>query len=159
MMLSVNLYAKERRGAKLLITKKDGQLIAGELIVVKPTSLLLLNTVGKDVAVDIADIKLIRIVKKSKALLGGGIGLVICIGGAGLIGALVGEGPLEKMSGLAFGYVEFGMFYGPVAALLGAIIGAIAGTDETIQIEGMTDSEIQETLDYLCKKARVINYK
>jgi len=29
MMLSVNLYAKERRGAKLLITKKDWQLIEG----------------------------------------------------------------------------------------------------------------------------------
>jgi hypothetical protein len=35
-MLSANLYAKERRGAKLLITKKDGQLIEGELITVKP---------------------------------------------------------------------------------------------------------------------------
>jgi len=34
-ILSVNLYAKERRGAKLLITKKDGQQIRGELIAVK----------------------------------------------------------------------------------------------------------------------------
>ena len=53
MMLSVNLYAKERRGAKLIITKKDGQQIEGELITVKPNSLLLLNTEGKDVPVDL----------------------------------------------------------------------------------------------------------
>ena len=52
MMLSVNLYAKERRGAKLIITKKDGQLIEGELITVKPSSLLLLNTEGKSLSFD-----------------------------------------------------------------------------------------------------------
>ena len=40
MMLSTNLYAKERRGAKLIVTKKDGQQIRGELITVKPNSLL-----------------------------------------------------------------------------------------------------------------------
>jgi len=57
MMLSASLYAKERRGAKLIITKTDGQQIKGELITVKPKSLLLLNTDGKDVSVGIADIK------------------------------------------------------------------------------------------------------
>ena len=90
-MLSANLYAKERRGAKLIVTKKDGQLIEGELIAVKPNSLLLLDTEGKDVSVGIADIKVITIVKKSKALVGatfgafagGGIGAVV----APLIGA------------------------------------------------------------------------
>jgi hypothetical protein len=45
-ILSVNLYAKERRGVKLIVTKKDGQQTEGELITVKPTSLLLLNTEG-----------------------------------------------------------------------------------------------------------------
>jgi len=63
MMLSVNLYSKERRGAELIITKKDGQQIKGELITVKPNSLLLLDTEGKDVSVDIVDIRIIRIVK------------------------------------------------------------------------------------------------
>lgn len=70
MMLSANLYAKERRGAKLKVTKLNGQLIKGELIAVKPNSLLLLDTEGKDVSVDIEEIKVIRVVKKSKALVG-----------------------------------------------------------------------------------------
>jgi len=85
MMLSVNLYAKERRGAKVVITKTNGQQIRGELITVKPNSLLLLDTEGKDVSVGIGDIKVITIVKKSKALVGatfrsfagGGIGAVV----------------------------------------------------------------------------------
>jgi len=32
MMLSANLYAKEKRGATLIITKTDGQRIKGELM-------------------------------------------------------------------------------------------------------------------------------
>ena len=39
-MLYANLDAKERRGAKLIVTKTDGQKIRGELITVKPNSLL-----------------------------------------------------------------------------------------------------------------------
>ncbi len=73
MMLSVNLYAKERRGAKLIVTKKDGQQVEGELITVKPNSLLLLDTEGKDVSIDIEEIKIIRVVKKLKV----GEGMVI----------------------------------------------------------------------------------
>lgn len=146
MMLSVNLYAKERRGAKLIITKKDGQQIQGELITVKPTSLLLLDTEGKDVSVDIADIETVRIVKKSKVLLGAGVGLVIGGGGALLFG-----GSLEESS--------IPLFILGIGTLVGIIIGAIAEKDKTMQIEGMTDMEIQETMDKLRKKARVRDYR
>ena len=48
LVLSGSLYAKERQGAKLVITKKNGHQIEGELITVKPNSLLLLDTKGKD---------------------------------------------------------------------------------------------------------------
>lgn len=48
-------------------------------------------------------------------------------------------------------------------ALLGALSGGIFGiafiNNKTFQLEGMTDSEIQETLYMLHKKARVPNYK
>jgi len=158
MMLSVNLYAKEKRGAKLIITKKDGQLIKGELIAVKPNALLLLDTEGKVVSIDIADFKVIRIVKKSKVWTGAGIGLAISVGGGALIGALGGVGPAEDMSGLLAGLIV-GAFFSPAVALLGAIIGAAIGTDKTIHFEGMTDLEIEEALEKLCKKARIRDYK
>jgi hypothetical protein len=153
MMLSANLYAKERRGAKLIITKEDWQQIEGELITVKPDSLLLLDIEGKDVSVSIADIRVIRIVKKSKALLGAGIGLLI----GGVHGTLVGiryEDPIDY--GVVVG---FGVLYGAVYMVLGALLGAGFGKDEKIQIEGQSDSEIQETMDKLSKKARIRDYK
>ena len=152
MMFSVNLYAKERRGAKLIVTKKDGQLIEGELITVKPNSLLLLDTEGKDVSVVIADIKVIRVVKKSKALLGAGIGL--------LGGALIGRSFVDEAEDTS-GLDSLAAFFsgGIIGGAIGLLTGASVGKDKTIQIEGMTDSEIQETLDKLRKKARIRDYK
>ena len=145
--------SKERKhGAKLLITKRDGQLIEGELITVKPNSLLLLNTEGKDVSVGIADIKVIRVMKKSKASLGAGIGLLIGVGPGALIGYKVGW---ETSKGALWGGVVGGL----AAALIGGFIGISLGKEVRIQIEGMTDSEIQEALEYLRKKARIPDYK
>ncbi len=154
-MLSANLYAKERRGAKLIITKKDGWQKEGELITVKPNSLLILDTDGKDVSVDIADIKVIRIRKKS----GAGIGLLY----GGSVGALIGFGVYRKPTGWTIGW-DLGpeltaLGFGIVGGLIGLVIGLVAGTDKITQLEGMTDSEIQETLEYLRKKARIRDYK
>ena len=157
MMLSVNLYAKERRGATLIVTKKDGRQIEGELITVKPNSLLLLDTEGKDVSVDIADIKVIRIVKKSQVGKSALYGLLI----GGVIGVV--EGIREGKDAFIFSSSELaamgGLVFGLLGALLGAGIGAVAGTDKTIQIEGKSDSEIKEALDKLRKKARIRDYK
>ena len=115
-MLSVNLYAKERRGAKLIVTKLDGQLIEGELIAVKPNSLLLLDTEGKDVSVGIADIKVIRVVKKSKVGLGAGIGLLIGVVPGALIGYRVG---MRTSEGAIWG----GVIGGLATTLIGGFIG------------------------------------
>jgi len=159
--LSGSLYAKERRGAKLIVTKKDGQQIEGELITVKPNSLLLLDTEGKDVSVDIRDIKVIRIVKKSKALLGAGLGLLVCGGaGASLVFASVDNDPqgyslwpAETIAAIV------GISFGIIGLIIGGIAGLASGKDKTIQIEGMTDIEIKEALDKLRKKARIRDYK
>ena len=43
MMLSTNLSAKEKRGATLLITKKDGRGIEGELIAIRKNLLLIIK--------------------------------------------------------------------------------------------------------------------
>jgi len=156
LMLSANLYAKEKRGAKLLITKKDGWQREGELITVKPNSLLLLDTDGKDVSIDIANIKVIRVVKKSKVLQGLGVGLLIGAGTGAVWGAQVGENDLFSAEETV---LVDAIFFGVIGLLIGGIAGAVVGTDKTIQIEGMTNSEIQETLDYLRKKARIRDYR
>ena len=46
-----------------------------------------------------------------------------------------------------------------IGVLIGVLIAKAVAPFEVILIEGMTDSEIQETLDKLRKKARVRNYK
>ena len=155
-MLSANLYAKERRGAKLIVTKKDGQQIEGELITVKPNSLLLLDRKsGADVSVDIADIKAIRIVKKSKLLTGVWVGIAIG-GGTGVL--LAGSGYRMSLDAPARRGI-LGAFGAACGLVIGALLGLVAGKDKTIHFEGMTDLEIKETLDKLRKKARIRDYK
>ncbi|NIM59044.1 MAG: hypothetical protein GTO16_08910, partial [Candidatus Aminicenantes bacterium] len=169
-MISANLYAKERRGAKLIVLRRGDQVqtrykdtpwetsvttgIRGELIAVKPNSLLLLDTEGKDVSVGIADIKVIRIVKKSKAFLGAGIG-----GAAGTLGGVIFAAKIdaseEGEGGEFLAYIFFGAIGLVAGALVGGLIGGLlGGRDKTIQFEGMTDLEIQKALDKLRKKAR-----
>ena len=156
MMLSVNLYAKERCGAKLIITKLDGQQIEGELIAVKTNSLLLLNRDGKEETIDISDIKAIRVVKESR---GGRLALIGLLTGC-VVGAVYGS--------LYQGLPDYGAsFYVPIftfsLGILGMIVGGYAGeikgTDKKIRIQGMTELHINETLNYLRKKARIRDYK
>ncbi len=91
MTLSASLYAKEMRGAELIIIKKNGGKIEGELIAVKQDSLLILTKWSeRNDSIDIADVEVITIVKKSKALLGSYLGVLVCGGGGALIGYEVG---------------------------------------------------------------------
>jgi len=152
-MLSMNLYAKEIRGDELIITKKNGGKIEGELIAVKEDSLLILTKWSeRDESIDIADVEVITILKKSKALLGSYLGVLVCGGGGALIGYEVGwKTSTGAIVGGAIGVLAGG--------LLGGFLGSSLGKDKTIQLKGMTDLEIQETLDYLREKARIRDYK
>jgi hypothetical protein len=150
--LSIPLTAKERKGADLIIQRTDGTQVRGELIAVKKYSLLLLDTEGRDVSVIIEDIKVITILKKLKSSKGALYGLLI----GGAIGVAFGysadpdtppsRGVTAAISGVSVG-------------LLGASIGVAAGTNEKIQIEGKSDSEIQIIMEKLRKKARVKNFQ
>jgi len=156
-MLSANLYAK-KRGAELVITKKNGFQERGELIVVKKDSLLLLFAGRIYVSVSIENIKAITIVKKSKSGTGTLIGVLVGGGGTALYHEIF-DGDYEDPSHKHIYTVIYGLIGGAIGALLGASFGASAGKDKIIQLEGMTDSEIQETLDKLRKKARIRDYK
>jgi hypothetical protein len=164
MALSVNLYAKERRGATLIIQRKDGQQIKGELITVKPNSLLILDSEsGADISIEVSDIKVITVVKKSRFWKGAGTGALIG-GGTTLILYLLST-PKDSGGSRFFGE-GFRTFVGLLAVILGGGVGGLIGgiigattTDKTIHFEGMTDLEIQEVMDKLRKKARIPNYK
>jgi len=163
LILSGNLYA-EKKGADLLIQKTNGEGIRSELIAVKENSLLLIDRdSGADVSIDIRNIQVFKIMKESYAPAGILTGLLIGIVSGVATGSESNDdqskGGFSKFSN-GFNFMGSAVGFGLIGALVGGIIGTIAsGADEIIQIEGKSDSKIQEILEKLHKKARIRNYQ
>jgi len=163
LVLSSNLLAEEKRGANIEIYKTKPKMegtpfekpdIRGELIAVKVNSLLILDSEsGADITVGIEDVKVIKIMKKSKAWGGTFLGLMI----GGFAGAALGSSGGGDSA--AIGALIVGIGVGIVGAFVGAVIGSSFRIDEIIQFEGKSDSEIKEILEKLRKKARIKNYQ
>ncbi len=140
------------RGATLVVTLKDGLRVKGELLAVKPDRLLMLKSAPEEGAtVDIAEISTVRIVRKSRTILGGVAGLVA---GAG-IGAIWGNsahGSDPQTPGLnaLIGMIVFGA----PAAALGLVIGTAIGLDPVMVFEGRPVEEVQRSLSKLGRMAR-----
>lgn len=156
------LAAKEKLGAEVIIETKDGELIEGELIAVKRESLLLKSHLEEDMPVQIHDVVRIRIVNKSYALLGLGLGSVTGV----LLGLVVSSSELRSV-GLGINTIGFGKGIGPdlsafgggiIGGVIGLGLGVFAGIDENIHLEGKSESEIEDILEKLSKKARMPNY-
>ena len=149
LMLPVNLYAK-KRGAELIIWKKDGQLIKGELIAVKENSLLVLDTEGKDINIEIYEITLIGFKRKLRMLKGfvRGTLIIACY-------LLISQNYIS-LGNLIWNATFLG---GSTGALVTVLTRGSPRTIKTLHIEGMTESEIQEILDILRKKARIRDNK
>ena len=65
-MLANKIAKKQKHGIKLIVQKRDGQEIRGGLIAVKHNSLLLLEfESAAEVSIEIIDIKVIKVIKKS----------------------------------------------------------------------------------------------
>jgi len=157
LILPADLPAKKKKGAQLKVTKKDGEIINGELIQVKQKSLLLITNSETGATIDINEIRKIRIKKKSKALIGALLGSYIGI----ISGALYyGYSVYEEDSGFNLGgrglYLIGGGFIGWLpGTLLGVIVGTIAVTDKKILVEGKSQEEKDSILIKLKKKARI----
>jgi hypothetical protein len=154
--LSGNLMAGEKRGATLVVQKKDGAQEKGELIAVKQNSILLLgSSSGADVSVDVPDIKTIRILKKSRARAGLGYGFLIGgAAGAGLGPAIGKNWWVSATDKILIGVGIFGLAGG----LVGLLVGGSTGIEQTIYIEGKNEPEVQSALSALKSKARIPDY-
>jgi small nuclear ribonucleoprotein (snRNP)-like protein len=142
------LFAKERRGAQLVIKKTNGTEIRGELIGVKQDSTLLLgSSSGTGEPIDLSGVKTIKIVKGSIWVAGVIVGLV----GGGVTGQEIGRlsGPMgaRPLGGIIGGLV--GGFFG----------GVIASHNDEILIEGKSQEQIKAFLEKLRKKARFPDYQ
>ena len=153
LMLSVNLFAKEKRGANLKIWKKDGRLIKGELIAVRENSLLVLDTEGKDVNIEIHDITFIGIKRKSKALKGFVLGTLIY----GASHAILFRN-YNSLGNLIWSSSVVGGSIGVLIRVL-SVSGVFSPKYKIINLAGMSPEKFKETLDKLRKKARIRDYK
>ncbi|MEN6559420.1 MAG: hypothetical protein ABFD52_01410 [Acidobacteriota bacterium] len=139
----VGLAAQETRGATVVVTKLDGSRQSGELIAVKPDSLLLLSPTGGDISVGRGEIQKVRIVRKSPT---GFLILVGALAGAGALGSGAGEG--NDFQGLS--------------ACLGGVLGALGATaggvimsgDRKLVLAGEADDDVAARLDILRSVSR-----
>lgn len=148
--------SEKKRGAELLIQKKDGQAIKVELLAVKERQLILMDSLTlSEVAVGIDEVRSIQIVKKSKFFKGLGLGL-LSGGGAGAgLGLLSGDDPPGWFSFTAGQKVLLGgIAFGSLGAIIGGIYGVIKGMDESVETEGRTPREMEDILIKLDAKAR-----
>ena len=144
-LLSSSVSAKGKRGAILIIQKKDGQKIRGELILVKLNSLLLIDSeTSADISVELDDIKIIKIAKKSKLFKRGVLG---ALAGAG-IGALI-TSTNDRQGGLKG--LNAAVFFGCLGILCGGVWDAVKETDEIVYIYGMFP---YDDIDYALKNLR-----
>ena len=152
----INLSPDQKPGVKLIIQKKDGQQVSGELIAVKMNSLLLWDSgLGIDISVAIEDVTVITIVKKSMALGGAVLGyLTVSVALSVISYATDPESFTDPEGG---GSLVLMAIFGIPGIFLGGGVGAILGTDEKIQFEGMAPEVLEKTLDHLRKKARISN--
>lgn len=140
--LAPGLSAGEKRGANVIITRIDGDEVRGELVAVKPDSFLLLSD-GAGVTVGLADIRSVRVIRRSRAL-------PLAIGGfvaGGAIGAYaVSRDNEDRNTGTTL--LGAGGF-GAVGALIGTGLGLAFGMDAVIPIAGESDAVVARSLDQL----------
>jgi hypothetical protein len=149
--------AKEKRkGAEVLILKKDGQRIKAELLAVKEGRLILMDASNfSDVTCAVEDIQSLCLVKRTKILKGLGLGsLSGGIAGSGL-GLLSGNDKPGFMSFTAGQKaVLLGLGLAAMGGIIGGVSGAIIGIDESVDLEGRSSEDIEGILRKLDREAR-----
>jgi hypothetical protein len=158
-MLSADVYGKQKKGATVIITLRDGRTASGELIAVKPKSILILDPVGKDASFDLTEIAVVKVFRKSKAgkgaltgfLIGAGVGIT-----AGILSA--GSGEDSDFQGRMAA-----MFLGGIGGVVGLVGGLLAGASASgeldIRFEGATELSQRADLQKLTKYARYMEFR
>ena len=146
-----SLAKRQKRGAQIIVTKNDGSMVEGELLIVKDYSLLLMTSSGvRGEEVDVGEIQNIKIKKKSNFITGAVIGYC-----AATLFAFRSLNNNSDFDGNA------DIFYAPVYGLPGLLVGGLLGSafksDESIVIRNRSELEVTRLIQYLKKKARFKN--
>jgi hypothetical protein len=153
----IELASEKKTGNVLVLKMKDGQVGKGELLAVKGDRLILMDPdTLTDANIGIGDIARIKVVKKSKFLLGLGIGW---LPGAA-IGAAIGHSKGDDKPGWFSFTAETkafadGLVGGLLGALFGGAIGAALSADESIDTGSLSPQEWDKVLNRLKDFARI----
>lgn len=162
MLLASNLLAKERPGAAVVLTMKDGREVKGELFAVKGDSIVVVDPQGQSATVAVADVVQLRLKKRigrsvrTGAIIGSVavasflLGLIIANSDGG-----TGAPQTEEIAALS-AFIVLG------GAVPGGLVGWMAGgasSTKTVRIEGLSAESLQRVLTKLRKSARVRNYR
>jgi hypothetical protein len=155
------LFAKkEKPGATIVVQKKDGLTVKGELLEVKNGTLTLLifeNAAKVDIRLD--ELSNVRIEKKSAFLKGLGIGILVGAAAGAIGGFFSGDddpsGPWD-ISAYSAGEkaLGFGVSLGAVGGVIGGGIGALKGIDKTITLDGLAPHKLRRVEAKLASLAR-----
>ena len=138
-----DLSAQEERGADLVVTRLDGSRISGEIIAVRPDSLLLLGPGSLDIAVGLAEIRSVRVVRKPPTLLLTAAGFLL---GSGVTG--IATEPLDE-----WGWAH-AMLAGIGGAVAGLATGLVSGADKEFSIAAEPEDAAGPRLERLERISR-----
>ena len=149
-ILSDYSFAKKQKpGAHVIVTKTDGYIVEGELLMVKKNSLLIASYPGiRGVEINVSDINKIKI-KYNKLKTQKGLILGVLLGG--ITGYYIGN-IANNLGDSMYGYQYF---WGSVIG--GGVIGMISGAGTNISMKSGSQEEISLLLKKLNKYARVKN--
>lgn len=157
--LTTDAFGEQKKGSTVIITLRDGRQASGELIAVKPKSILILDPAGKDASFDLTEIAVVKVFRRSKAGKGALTGFLIGAG-AGITAGLLSGGSGEDsdfLGGMA------GMFLGGIGGVVGLVGGLLAGGSAggelDIRFEGATELSQRTDLQKLTKYARYKEFR
>ena len=150
LILPAGLSAKEKRGADLVVTKIDGSKVSGELIAVKPDSLLLLSA-GMDLSIPLVDIRDVRIVRRSHALVFAGLGAAAGATAGAFVGVYTGGGDDEAGPASLRG----GVIFGALGALAGLLADSMVNSDSHFTVAGKPPDAVAGFWDKLQAYSRM----
>ena len=157
LLASVPASAKNRKaGARIKVDLTDGRSVEGELLTVKAQSFIVANptTMTTD-EVAVGEIGRIRVMKKSKAFAGAGIGFISgALSGAalGLISGNDSGGIIRFTAGQKAGIGALAL--GAVGAVVGIIVHGFSGLGQNIDWANMAQGDREHVLRKLRAMSR-----
>lgn len=152
----------QKRGAEIVVEKRDGSSVRGELLIIKGRDIYVLDAMSAEVRVGIDEINTIRVVRKSQlgkhilktTLFGAGVGAII--------GAIIGLSDTKSSQSFNYsinispgaGALVFAILLGGAGLVVGTIAGMASSKDEVFNLNNRSEAEINRILVRLAPLSR-----